>query len=260
MKTLLIDDDRSLCMRLQHVLKAQGVFCDTFNVVSAALSTLESSLYDVILLDLNIPEMPGPQIIQHIRNHRNPRIKHTPIIILSAEHAINEKKNVLDLGADDYMTKPLSITELVARLRALMRRRLGHSHHILSTGNLVVNLNSGQVFINRQYIHLTSLEYKLIVLLIMHMNSVIQKDTILSYLYTHDERPDTTKVIDVLVCKIRKKIENEEQKLAQNVSKYIIPEYICTAWGRGYMMQSIEVTDNTFDIEEQISPFIEAQA
>lgn len=233
MKALLIDDDCSLGNNLCRLLEKHHIKCDYCSNSSLALSMLDSLDYNIILLDLCLPDIHGNKIISYIRNHKHVKIKSLPILVLSSACSISDKVTSLSLGADDYISKPFSVRELVTRISTIVRRCLGHPHHIIQTGSLSVNINSKKVYIKNHLIRLTGKEYELIELLILKLGTSMNKDTIVGYLYVN-HTPPGLKVIDVLICKIRRKFSCFDSR-----------DYIITDWGIGYMMSSFPIdSDN----------------
>jgi two-component system, cell cycle response regulator CtrA len=178
--------------------------------------------YDIILLDLNLPDMSGFGVLRSLRVSK---VK-TPILILSGVASIEDKVKGLGYGADDYMTKPFHKSELVARIHAIVRRSQGHAQSVVETGDLVVNLDAKSVYINGIRVHLTGKEYRMLELLSLRKGTTLTKETFLSQLYGGMDEPEI-KIIDVFMCKIRKKLAN-----ASNGK-----DYIETVWGRGYMLR-----------------------
>jgi two-component system cell cycle response regulator CtrA len=150
----------------------------------------------------------------------------TPVLILSGLAGIEAKVKGLGFGADDYMTKPFHKEELVARIRAIVRRSKGHAQSVIQTGDLVINLNAKTVEVNAHRIHLTGKEYQVLELLSLRKGAPLSKDLFLNYLYGGMDEPDG-KIIDVFICKLRKKLAA--------VSNGNNP--IETVWGRGYVLR-----------------------
>jgi two-component system cell cycle response regulator CtrA len=178
--------------------------------------------YDIILLDLNLPDMSGFQVL---RSLRVAKVK-TPILILSGIAGVENKVKGLGFGADDYLTKPFYKDELVARIHAIVRRSRGHAQSVIQTGELVVNLDSKTVAINQVRVHLTGKEYQMLEFLSLRRGTTLTKEMFLSQLYGGMEEPEI-KIIDVFICKLRKKLAS-----ASNGN-----DYIETVWGRGYMLR-----------------------
>ena len=178
--------------------------------------------YDIILLDLNLPDMSGYEVV---RTLRLARVK-TPILILSGLAGTDDKVKGLGLGADDYLTKPFHRDEVVARIHAIVRRSRGHAQSVVTMGNLVVNLDEKTVEVGAARVRLTGKEYQMLELLALRKGSTLSKEMFLNHLYGGMDEPEL-KIIDVFICKLRKKLANASGGR----------DYIETVWGRGYMLR-----------------------
>jgi two-component system cell cycle response regulator CtrA len=178
--------------------------------------------YDIIILDLNLPGMNGYEVLKSLRNSKN----ETPVLILSGLTEPDKKIKGLGYGADDYLTKPFNSGELVARLKAIIRRRHNHADSIIKTGLVEVNLNTQTVSVAGKDLHLTGKEYGIMELLSLRKGSTLNKDQFLNHLYGGIDEPEL-KIIDVFICKLRKKLEKASGG----------KNYIETVWGRGYILK-----------------------
>src|SRR5246500_5996822 len=226
MRVLLIEDDSAVAQSIELMLKSES-----FNVYTTDLGEEGVDLgklydYDIILLDLNLPDMSGYDVLKQLRVSK---IK-TPILILSGLAGIEDKVKGLGFGADDYMTKPFHKDELIARIHAIVRRSKGHAQSVINTGDLTVNLDQKTVEVAGARVHLTSKEYQMLELLSLRKGATLTKDTFLNHLYGGMEEPEL-KIIDVFMCKLRKKLAN-----ASNGRNYIE-----TVWGRGYVLREPDV-------------------
>jgi two-component system cell cycle response regulator CtrA len=222
MRVLLIEDDDGTAQSIGLMLKSES-----FNVYTTDLGEEGVDLgklydYDIILLDLNLPDMSGFEVLRSLRVSK---IK-TPILILSGLARIEDKVKGLGFGADDYVVKPFHKSELVARIHAIVRRSQGHAQSVVQTGDLIVNLDAKTVHINQVCVHLTGKEYRMLELMSIRKGTTLTKEMFLSQLYGGMDEPEI-KIIDVFMCKIRKKLAN-----ASNGK-----EYIETVWGRGYLLR-----------------------
>jgi two-component system cell cycle response regulator CtrA len=222
MRVLLIEDDSPTAQSIELTLKSES-----FNVYTTDLGEEGVDLgklydYDIILLDLNLPDMSGFEVLRSLRVSK---VK-TPILILSGLAGIEDKVKGLDFGADDYMTKPFHRDELVARIHSIVRRSKGHAQSVVQTGDLVVNLDAKTVHINQVRVHLTVKEYRMLEFLSLRKGTTLTKEMFLNQLYGGMDEPEI-KIIDVFMCKIRKKLAN-----ASNGK-----DYIETVWGRGYLLR-----------------------
>ncbi|MEQ8178868.1 MAG: response regulator transcription factor, partial [Amphiplicatus sp.] len=178
--------------------------------------------YDIILLDLNLPDMTGFDVLKSLRVAK----VNTPILILTGQGDIETKVRGLGFGADDYMTKPFHKDELVARIHAIVRRSKGHSQSVITTGDLIVNLDAKTVEVAGQRVHLTGKEYQMLELLSLRKGTTLTKEMFLNHLYGGMDEPEL-KIIDVFICKLRKKLATATHG----------EHYIETVWGRGYVLR-----------------------
>jgi two-component system, cell cycle response regulator CtrA len=222
MRVLLIEDDPATAQSIELMLKSES-----FNVYTTELGEEGVDLgklydYDIILLDLNLPDMSGFEVLRSLRVSK---VK-TPILILSGNADMENKVKGLGFGADDYMTKPFHRDELVARIQAIVRRSQGHAQSVVHIGDLVVNLDSKTVEINHVRVRLTGKEYQMLELLSLRKTTTVSKEMFLNQLYGGMDEPEI-KIIDVFICKLRKKLAD-----ASNGK-----DYIETIWGRGYVLR-----------------------
>ncbi|MFN0022778.1 MAG: response regulator transcription factor CtrA [Parvularculaceae bacterium] len=222
MRVLLIEDDGATAQSIELMLKSDG-----FNVYTTDLGEEGVDLgkvydYDIILLDLNLPDMTGFDVLKSLRVAK----VNTPILILTGQGDIETKVRGLGFGADDYMTKPFHKDELVARIHAIVRRSKGHSQSVITTGTLTVNLDAKTVEVGGSRVHLTGKEYQMLELLSLRKGTTLTKEMFLNHLYGGMDEPEL-KIIDVFICKLRKKLA------AATAGDH----YIETVWGRGYVLR-----------------------
>ena len=186
--------------------------------------------YDLILLDLNLPDMNGHEVLRQLRLSK----VDTPILILSGDDDTESKLKGFGFGADDYLTKPFHREELVARIHAIIRRSKGHAQSIIKTGRIAVNLDAKTVDVSGNTVHLTGKEYQMLELLSLRKGTTLTKEMFLNHLYGGMDEPEL-KIIDVFICKLRKKLA--EATSGEN--------YIETVWGRGYVLRDPEPVMNT---------------
>ena len=222
MRILLVEDDpttsRSIELMLTHA--NLNVYCTDLGEDGIDLAKLYD--YDLILLDLNLPDMSGHEVLRQLRLAK----VETPILILSGSDDTENKIKGFGFGADDYLTKPFHREELVARIHAIIRRSKGHSHSVIRTGDITVNLDAKTVDVEGQSVHLTGKEYQMLELLSLRKGTTLTKEMFLNHLYGGMDEPEL-KIIDVFICKLRKKLA--EATGGQN--------YIETVWGRGYVLR-----------------------
>ena len=222
MRVLLIEDDSATAQGIELMLKSEG-----FNIYSTDLGEEGIDLgklydYDIIVLDLTLPDMNGFDVLKQLRVAR----VNTPILILSGTADIDTKVRGLGYGADDYMTKPFNKDELIARINAIVRRSKGHAHSVIKTGDVIVNLDAKTVEVTGQRVHLTGKEYQMLELLSLRKGTTLTKEMFLNHLYGGMDEPEL-KIIDVFICKLRKKLA------AATGGEH----YIETVWGRGYVLR-----------------------
>ena len=237
MRVLLIEDDTATAQSIELMLKSEG-----FNVYTTDLGEEGVDLgklydYDIILLDLNLPDMSGYEVLKSLRVSK----VGTPILILSGLAGIEDKVKGLGFGADDYMTKPFHKDELVARIHAVVRRSKGHAQSVILTGELLVNLDTKTVEVGGQRVHLTGKEYQMLELLSLRKGTTLTKEMFLNHLYGGMDEPEL-KIIDVFICKLRKKLANAAEG----------KNFIETVWGRGYVLREGAPPMPGHDNEEEI--------
>ena len=221
MRVLLIEDDASVAASVELMLKSENFNTYTTDLGEEGIDLGKLYDYDIILLDLNLPDMSGYEVL---RNLRVAKVK-TPILILSGLGGIEDKVKGLGFGADDYLTKPFHKDELVARIHAIVRRSKGHAQSVITTGDLIVNLDQKTVEVAGSRVHLTGKEYGMLELLALRQGSTITKEMFLNHLYGGMDEPEM-KIIDVFICKLRRKLANASGG----------KDYIETVWGRGYSL------------------------
>src|SRR4030081_2501831 len=220
MRVLLIEDDSATAQSIELMLKSEG-----FNVYTTDLGEEGVDLgklydYDIILLDLNLPDVSGFEVLRTLRVSK----VRTLILILSGLAGIEDKCKGLGFGADDYMTKPFHKDELVARIHAIVRRSKGHAQSVIQTGDLIVNLDTKTVEVTGARVHLTGKEYQMLELLSLRKGTTLTKEMFLNHLYGGMDEPEL-KIIDVFFARRQKKPAN-----AWSGKNYIEP-----VGGRGYV-------------------------
>jgi two-component system, cell cycle response regulator CtrA len=222
MRVLLIEDDNATAQSIELMLKSESFYVYSTDLGEEGTDLGKVYDYDIILLDLNLPDMSGFEVLRSLRVSK----VRTPILILSGLASIEDKVSGLGFGADDYMTKPFHKDELVARIHAIVRRSKGHAQSVVNTGDLCVNLDNKAVEIGGARVHLTGKEYQMLELLSLRKGTTLTKEMFLNNLYGGIDEPEI-KIIDVFICKLRKKLAN-----ASNGK-----DYIETVWGRGYVLR-----------------------
>ena len=222
MHILLIEDDKAMNQTISLILKRAGMMVESALLAKDGLELLKLYEYDLIILDLMLPDMTGADALRSIRASG---IK-TPVLVLSAIELANKKVECLSAGADDYVNKPFNADELIARVNAIVRRSKGHAESVVRVGKMEIDLNTKVVTVAGKILPLTGKEYALMELLALKKGSTVSKEQFLNHLYNGMDEPEV-KIIDVFFCKIRAKIK----ELSGG------EDYITTVWGRGYILQ-----------------------
>lgn len=231
MKLLVVEDEINIAHRIEAACEDDGFSCDIADNGSDALEMMKFYDYDIVILDLMLPDIDGFEILSRIRSIKN----NTPIIILSGLNAIDDKVKCLTMGADDYLTKPFSKIELLARIYAIVRRTSGHSSSVINVGPLEIDIKQRCAKVYGTEMALTSKEYSILELLAIKKGAVLPKEAFLNHIYGGMDEPEL-KIVDVFICKLRKKISDLTGGL----------NFIETIWGRGYTLRDF---DNTTDIQ-----------
>ncbi|WP_170432722.1 response regulator transcription factor CtrA [Ruegeria arenilitoris] len=232
MRILLVEDDPTTSKSIELMLTHANLNVYATDLGEEGVDLAKLYDYDLILLDLNLPDMNGHEVLRQLRIAR----VETPILILSGADDTESKIKGFGFGADDYLTKPFHREELVARIHAIIRRSKGHSQSIIRTGRIAVNLDAKTVEVDNQAVHLTGKEYQMLELLSLRKGTTLTKEMFLNHLYGGMDEPEL-KIIDVFICKLRKKLSNATG--GEN--------YIETVWGRGYVLRDpqTDTVENT---------------
>jgi len=222
MRVLLVEDDPTTQQSIKMMLEAAGMVVDATDLGEDGLEIGKLYDYDIIVLDLMLPDMDGMEVLRELRSAKVA----TPVLILSGLAESENKVKGLGTGADDYLTKPFNKDELIARIQAIVRRSQGHSESVIQTGKLLVNLDAQTVEVDGQSVHLTGKEYGILELLSLRKGSTLTKEMFLNHLYGGMDEPEL-KIIDVFICKLRKKLSTATGD----------KNYIETVWGRGYVLR-----------------------
>ena len=200
MRVLVIEDEADLAAALQGALRDEGYACDVALDGRQGLFDAESWDYDLIVLDLMLPRVDGLSLLRRVRTARR-----TPVLVLTARDALADKVTLLDAGADDYLTKPFELEELLARARALIRRGAEEARPSIAIGELEIDLVARTVRRDGRLIALTPKEYALVEYLAVHRGRLVTRTELLEHLYDREE--DTlSNVVDVYVSNVRKKL------------------------------------------------------
>jgi two-component system cell cycle response regulator CtrA len=222
MRILLVEDDPTTSKSIELMLTHANLNVYATDLGEEGIDLAKLYDYDLILLDLNLPDMTGHEVLRQLRLAR----VDTPILILSGDTATESKLKGFGFGADDYLTKPFHREELVARIHAIIRRSKGHSQSVIRTGQISVNLDAKTVDVAGNAVHLTGKEYQMLELLSLRKGTTLTKEMFLNHLYGGMDEPEL-KIIDVFICKLRKKLSQATG--GEN--------HIETVWGRGYVLR-----------------------
>ena len=222
MRILLVEDDPTTSRSIELMLTHANLNVYSTDLGEEGVDLAKLYDYDLILLDLGLPDMNGHEVLRQLRMARID----TPILILTGSDDTEDKLKGFGFGADDYMTKPFHREELVARIHAIIRRSKGHAQSVISTGKVSVNLDSKSVEVDSKQVHLTGKEYQMLELLSLRKGTTLTKEMFLNHLYGGMDEPEL-KIIDVFICKLRKKLATATGG----------DNYIETVWGRGYVLR-----------------------
>jgi two-component system cell cycle response regulator CtrA len=234
MRLLVVEDESNVAKKVESICMADGLVCHIAENGEDALEMLKFYDYGAIILDLMLPDMDGTEVLSRLRAINN----NTPIIILSGLNSTDDKVRCLTLGADDYLTKPFSKIELLARIYAVIRRSSGHSSSIIKVGPMEIDINNRRITVNGREMMLTSKEYSILELLALKKGSILAKEAFLNHIYGGVDEPEL-KIVDVFICKLRKKIASMNGGIS----------LIDTIWGRGYTLCSFDENDQQSIVE-----------
>ena len=221
MKILLAEDEVDLNNVVTRYLKKNGYSVNSVLDGEEALDYLEYSEYDLVILDIMMPKVDGFEVIKKLRDKGN----HTSVLMLTARDSADDKVKGLDLGADDYIVKPFDFNELLARIRAVVRRKYGNSSNRLVIGDLILDTSEKSVTRAGKQIELTGKEYEVLEYLMQSKNRILSREQIKEHVWDFDYEGDSN-IIDVLIKNIRKKIDIEDGK-----------QIIYTKRGLGYVIK-----------------------
>ncbi len=222
-KILLVEDDKNIAITISYYLQQEGFTINTAKTVKEGIEKIKNNEYDLMLLDINLPDGTGYALYQEMKN-----IQEIPTIFLTA---LDEEKDIVkgfDLGADDYITKPFHAGELLSRIKNVLRHNIKNAkkeiEEKIKIKNVEINLSCGKVLKEGKEIELTALEYKILVMLFENRGKMITREQILSYIWDSEENFVNDNTLTVYIKRIREKIEDNPNK----------PEIIKTVRGLGY--------------------------
>ena len=225
-KILLVEDDRNIAITISYYLQQEGFTINTAKTVKEGIEKIKNNEYDLMLLDINLPDGTGYALYQEMKN-----IQEIPTIFLTA---LDEEKDIVkgfDLGADDYITKPFHAGELLSRIKNVLRHNIKTAkkeiEEKIKIKNVEINLSCGKVLKEGKEIELTALEYKILVMLFENRGKMITREQILSYIWDNEQNFVNDNTLTVYIKRIREKIEDNPNK----------PEIIRTVRGVGYKIE-----------------------
>lgn len=242
MRVLVIEDDSATAQAMELMLQSEGMNVIVTDEGEDGLDLAKLYDYDIVLLDLNLPDISGFEVL---RQMRTAKLK-TPVLVVSGMSDIKFVVRALNGGADDFLTKPFHKDELIARVHAIVRRSKGHAASIIEIGDLAINLDNRTVETNGQRLHLTGKEYQAIELLALRHGSTMTKEMLLNHMYGGMDEPEL-KIVDVFICKLRKKMREAG-----------LLDHIETIWGRGYVLRDPHKLVEATPAPERVSDITEA--
>jgi two-component system response regulator PhoP len=202
MRVLVIEDEVGLQADIRQRLETEGYIVDTSGEGNEGLFFATEYPLDAAIIDIGLPGISGIEIIQRLRKQG-----HTlPVLILTARSRWQQKVEGLEAGADDYLVKPFQMEELLARLKALLRRATGTPTTELRCGAVALNLGTQQVLLNGEVLDVTAFEYRMLEYLVRHSSEAVSKSKLADYLYPHDDDRDSN-VIEVIIGRLRRKLD-----------------------------------------------------
>lgn len=217
MRILIVEDESTLREQLNQALSSQGYSVDVCDNGIDALHLGEQESYDLIILDLGLPQLDGLSVLQRWRSAK----VSVPVLVLTARDSWHDKVAGIDAGADDYVSKPFHMQELLARVRGLIRRSSGQLSSVLQCGDLTLDTKTGVVAQAGVVVSLTSHEYKVLTFLMHHPNEIVSRQVLTEHIYAQDFDRDSN-TIDVFIARLRKKLSHD---------------YIETVRGLGYRLK-----------------------
>ena len=219
---LVVDDDIAICEALERNLRNEGFAVRMSHNGEDAILAIEQETPDLLVLDINMPKMNGIEVIKYLRREQNM----LPICILSAKDEVNDRVLGLESGADDYLIKPFAFSELFARIKALLRRKIQTKSKIIELDHLTIDPQSRIATYGEKSLNLTRIEFDLLTVLADHTNSVLTRNQLLELVWGYDFEAETN-VVDVFIGYLRKKLETDES-----------PRIIHTVRGIGFILRS----------------------
>ena len=221
MRVLVVEDEKTLADLIKSGLEDEGYSVDTAYDGEDGLFLSENEPFDIIILDIMLPKINGLEILKTLREKG---IK-TPVLMLTAKSEVDDKVAGLNSGADDYLTKPFSFDELLARIKAVLRRNFNEASNTINIADLSINLSTHEVVRGAETIKLTAKEYMLLEYMSLNKNKLLSRSDIIEHIYNYDFDLDSN-VVDVMITRLRRKIDKDFDK-----------KLIYTVRGAGYMVK-----------------------
>ena len=219
MKVLIVEDNSRLRRSMLEYVRAEGYVADAAEDGAEGLYKAQNWDYDLILLDVMMPEMDGWAVLEKLRERKT-----TPVIMVTARDQIDDRIRGLDEGADDYLVKPFEMSELMARIRANVRRAEGNPQPRLRAGDIEVNTVNRTAYLNQEIVDLTAREYTLLEMFMYKRNEVVSRDFIYDHLF--DERDETvSNMLEVYIYKLRAKFGKESIQTRRGMGYVFMPEH-----------------------------------
>jgi two-component system OmpR family response regulator len=225
MRILIVEDDAVLADALTHALRKSHYAVDLIASGAAADHVLATQEYDLVVLDLGLPGLDGFEVLRNLRKRK----RHVPVLILTARDALQDRVRGLDLGADDYLIKPIEVPELEARMRAVIRRSRGVAAGEVTVGDLVLDPAGRRVTLNGEVVELSSREFAVLQVLMLRSGRVVSKEALMQGLYEWD-RDVGSNAVEIFVHRVRKKLQNSAVKIS-------------TVRGLGYLLNPAPLSD-----------------
>jgi two-component system, cell cycle response regulator CtrA len=225
MRVLLIESDSSMARSVELMLRLEDFDIYTTDLGEEGIDLAKLYDYDIVVLELRLPDMSGFQVIKSLRLAKVV----TPILVRSQNSLVEAKVRAFGYGADDYMTKPFHKDELVARINAIVRRSWGHSHSIITTRKLAIDIEAHTAILDGSPVHLTGKEYKMLELLSLRKGTVIHREQFMRHMYGGIMDEPDSKIVDVFMGKLRKKLAAAAPG----------DNYIETVHGVGYVLRDL---------------------
>ncbi len=224
MRLLVVEDEKTLADLIKEGLEEEGFSVDVAYDGQEGLFMAQNEPFDLVVLDIMLPEIDGMEILKSMRNNKIT----TPVLMLTAKSDVEDKVSALNIGADDYLTKPFSFEELLARIKAVLRRNFKEASNIIRIADLKLDLSTREVERAGKKIDLTAREYALLEYLALNKNRLLTRTDITEHIYNYEFDFDSN-VVDVTVTRLRKKIDKDFKK-----------KLIHTVRGVGYMIKEEE--------------------